>query len=112
MGPDDLETLFINCLKAFHEFHRAGTNTTDDTAAPIGRKVLNIDQLCEYADLKKTTVYKLTSTGEIPHSKRGKRIYFDRDTVDAWLLSNQRGTKADAERKADDYLLNATRRAR
>jgi len=73
------------------DLKRTTNAATDDTATPIGRKVLNIDQLCEYADLKKQTVYKLTSAGEIPHSKRGKRIYFDRDAVDAWLLSNQNG---------------------
>lgn len=112
MTPDELETLFINCLKAFYKYNPTENAATDNTTAPDARKVLNVDQLCEYAGLKKSTLYKLTANGSIPHSKRGKRLFFDRGAVEAWLLSNQRGTRADAEAKADEFLLNAPRRTR
>ena len=37
----------------------------------------------------KSTIYKKVSRGEIPHSKRGKRLIFDLKTIDHWLLSNK-----------------------
>lgn len=89
--------------------HARPAPDADDHRPPASGKVLGIEQLCQYVPtLKRSTVYKLTAAGEIPHSKRGKRLYFDRDAIDLWLLS---GTRADAERKADEFLMNATRRA-
>jgi len=48
--------------------------------------VLNIDQLVSYTGIPKDTIYKYTRECKIPHSKRGKRLFFDRSAIDAWLL--------------------------
>lgn len=37
----------------------------------------------------KSTVYKKASRGEIPHSKNGKRLVFDLEEIDRWLLANK-----------------------
>ena len=49
-------------------------------------KVLDIDKLCTYTGLSKDTIYKYTRNSQIPHSKRGKKLFFDREAIDAWLL--------------------------
>ena len=51
------------------------------------KKVLTIDELVEYTGIPKTTIYAYTSQGEIPHTRRGKRLFFDRERIDGWLLN-------------------------
>ena len=56
----------------------------------LNKKVFNTTDLHRYTGLSKSTIYKLTSTGKIPHnSPTGKIIFFDKDEVDSWLLSNK-----------------------
>ena len=41
------------------------------------KPVLSFEEGCEYTGLSKSWMYKLTSTGKIPHYKPdGKRLYF------------------------------------
>lgn len=60
------------------------------TAAPAPENtVFDIDAFCDYTGLSKQTVYRKTGKGEIPHSRQGKRLYFDKSEVDAWLMANK-----------------------
>ena len=34
-------------------------------------------------------MYKLTSGQKIPHLKRGKKVFFDKDELDAWMRQNK-----------------------
>jgi len=53
------------------------------------KRVLNLDEACEYLGYKKSYVYKLISAGRIPYSKpNGKKLYFDRIKLENWMLSN------------------------
>jgi excisionase family DNA binding protein len=71
---------------------------------PAHRKIMSLAEFCEYAGLTKQTVYKLTSAQKVPHSKRGKRLYFDREKVDKWLLENQVSTSSEIQNNAKEYL--------
>lgn len=71
---------------------------------PTTRKIMSLAEFCEYAGLSRQTVYKLTSGQKVPHSKRGKRLYFDREKVDTWLLENQVATHSEIQEKATNYL--------
>jgi len=42
---------------------------------------MNAKQLSIYLGLSISHIYKLTSTNNIPHSKRGKKLYFDKETI-------------------------------
>jgi excisionase family DNA binding protein len=61
---------------------------TSITTAPE-KKILDIDEFCDYTGLAKQTVYKKTGKGLIPHAKRGKRLYFDKEEIDKWLLEHK-----------------------
>jgi len=51
------------------------------------KEVLNFNEACQYLELSQSHLYKLTSTGAIPHYKpNGKKIYFNRHELDGWLL--------------------------
>ena len=65
----------------------------------LNKKVFNTNDLHRYTKLSKSTIYKLTSRGKIPHyCPTGKIIFFDKDEVDSWLLSNKNESEvADAK---------------
>lgn len=71
--------------------------------SPI-KTIFNIDEFCQYTGLSKQTVYKKTGKGLLPHSKRGKRLFFDKEKVDAWLLENSVKSLSEIEASADRYL--------
>ena len=69
------------------------------------KRVLSFSEGCEYTGYTKSYMYKLTSGGVIPYSKpNGKKIWFDREKLDQWLLSNSSATLAEQESKAETYL--------
>jgi hypothetical protein len=41
----------------------------------------------------------------IPHSKRGKKLYFDKEIVTKWVLENTISTQEDIEQKVIQYSL-------
>jgi excisionase family DNA binding protein len=63
----------------------------------LDNKPLNFQETTEYLGCSKSYLYKLTSMNVVPHSKRGKRLYFDKKTLDQWLLSNKVKTVSEIE---------------
>ncbi len=49
--------------------------------------------------LKKRTIYNLVNRRMIPHSKKGKRLYFDGKELREWIKSGKRITVEEAERR-------------
>jgi excisionase family DNA binding protein len=47
--------------------------------------VLTIDQLADYLQITKSTLYKLVQAGRVPGKKVGRQWRFHRDAVDSWL---------------------------
>lgn len=53
------------------------------------KSVLNFEEFCIYTGLSSSFAYKLTSARAIEYSQpNGKKIYFNRQIVDNYLLSN------------------------
>lgn len=50
------------------------------------KNVLNFEEACEYTGFRASYLYKLTSTGKIPHYKPyGKMIFFRREELEEFL---------------------------
>lgn len=65
------------------------------------KQVLTFDDLVLLTGLKKSYLYRLTSTNQIPHYKpHGKSVYFDKNEIEAWLKQNPIDTVDDAAHKA------------
>ncbi len=79
---------------------------------PTHGRVMTLPELVAYSDMAASSIYKLTAAGEIPHGKRGKKLYFDREAIDAWLLERPAHTKSDTEREVNQFLVNAGSRRR
>lgn len=73
-------------------------------AIEITPKVMTTKTVAAYLDLSLSGIYKLTSSRDIPHSKRGKRLYFDKTEIDKWILENKCLTNKDIQDLADEYL--------
>lgn len=67
-------------------------------------RVLSFKQGCEYLGFKKSYVYKMTASGILPFSKpNGKKIFFDREKLEAWMLSNANKSHSDRQSEAATY---------
>jgi excisionase family DNA binding protein len=74
----------------------------------LGQKaILNVDEFCRYAGISKSFCYKLTYQKSIPfYCPNGKLIFFNRQEIDQWLLSNPISPTDDVEQEAIDYIAN------
>jgi len=71
----------------------------------FSKNVLNLEEACAYLGYKKSYLYKLTSAGIVPHSKpNGKRIFFDKAKLEAWMLSNPSTSLTDKKTMASTYV--------
>ena len=74
------------------------------------KQVLNFNDTCTYLELSQSHLYKLTSTGAIPHYKpNGKKLYFQREELDQWLLRNRVDSQDEVEQQAANYLISKGR---
>jgi excisionase family DNA binding protein len=74
------------------------------------KEVLNLNEACRYLELSQSHLYKLTSTGSIPYYKpNGKKLYFKRAELDAWLLRNRYASHEEISGQAADYLIKKGR---
>ena len=73
----------------------------------IGQKeVLTFDEACDYTGISRSYLYKLTSSGKIPHSKpNGKMLFFEKKKLIEWLLQNNRKSKQELETEALAYTM-------
>lgn len=80
------------------------------TSFRLRKSVLTFDEACIYLDVSESHLYKLTADGIVPHSKpNGKKLYFRRKELDAWLMSNPIKVHSDIEREAATYCLTHDR---
>jgi len=67
-------------------------------------KPLTLEEAADYLDLSPSYVYKLTSQGELPHYKpNGKRLYFEKAELRAYLLKGRVRPNADLDQEAATY---------
>jgi len=52
------------------------------------------------------TIYGWTSNNMIPYHKVGKRIYFVKSELDAWLSKEQHKSQEDLREEAEEYVNN------
>ena len=70
------------------------------------KTVLNFEEASVYTGLSKSHLYKLTSTGGIPcYKPTGKKLYFDKEELDEWMLRNKKLSQDEIDDKAENYLM-------
>lgn len=64
-----------------------------------------IELAIEVTRLAKPTIYGLVSERKIPHSKRGKKLYFSRQELKQWLTEGKRKTQDEIADEAANFDL-------
>ena len=72
------------------------------------KKVLSFDEASVYTGLSKSHLYKLTSTGGIPcYKPTGKKLYFEKNELDEWLLRNKKLSQDEINDMAENHLMRS-----
>lgn len=53
----------------------------------IRKRLLKIDELSEYINVKKSTIYDMVYRKRIPYIKINNLLRFDKETINIWLSS-------------------------
>lgn len=70
------------------------------------KEVLTSDEAASYMGVSKSYLYKLTMEKKIPHYKpMGKMVYFNRQELEYWLLSNRVATDDELNQDAQAYCI-------
>lgn len=76
----------------------------------LQKEVLNFNEATVYLEVSHSHLYKLTSTGTIPAYKpNGKKLYFNRQELNKWLLSNRQTSISDIEEEVSQFQLKSGR---
>lgn len=63
------------------------------TSAKSEPTILTVDEAADFLRLAKQTIYQLVSARDIPFSKRGKRLYFQRHELEQWIAEGRKQTR-------------------
>lgn len=100
--------LILKKLDTIEQLLRNAPQPIFQTKADV-REVLNLEQAAEYVSLSKSAIYKKTSERNIPHFKKGKKLYFKRFELDAWLTGEKVDTNAEIEKIAQNYIIKRSK---
>jgi hypothetical protein len=100
---DNLQTLIIDCVNFC-----LTSNKQEQTLSESSEEWLDLNGLLKYDPERrsKPTWYSKISRNEVPHYKRGKKLYFLKSEIDEWLKQGKCKSNAEIEQEAQVYLLN------
>ncbi len=74
----------------------------------VEKNYLNINELADYIQESKSSIYKKTYKNRIPFIKTGKKLLFQKDAVDRWLAKFAQPT-VDEINENVELLFNKTK---
>jgi excisionase family DNA binding protein len=66
--------------------------------------IFDIDEAAKYLRLSKQTMYSYVHRNQIVNYKGGKRVYFRKKDLDAWIEKGRRKTQEEINDEADKYI--------
>ncbi|MFI3293370.1 MAG: helix-turn-helix domain-containing protein [Rikenellaceae bacterium] len=90
--------------------HESSQQTTTIAPQPA---IMTIDEAASFTGYKKSTIYRKTCAGTIPHYKKegSNKIYFRREELEEWLLgSSRKQTTQEFIEECDSKLLTRKRK--
>ncbi|MDO4692613.1 MAG: helix-turn-helix domain-containing protein [Porphyromonadaceae bacterium] len=67
------------------------------------KTVLDAKEAALFLGLKISTIYRKTSSNDLPYYKQGQKVYFRKDELERWMLKDKR-------RSNDEIMQEATTR--
>lgn len=74
----------------------------------MGKEFFTIEQLSEYLNLKRSTLYFQVETGQIPHYRIGRLLRFKKEEIDSWIESHRISPKDHGNPKMGDLVKGPT----
>ncbi len=68
--------------------------------------ILDAKQAADFLRLQLSTLYEKTSEKRIPHFKRGNKLYFNRQQLQAWLEEGKVKTTDELQGEAASYSMH------
>ena len=103
ISPEELKKIIADSVQeAIHVYFKSKTNQLG--YYPETQSV-NLDTICKMNSWKKPTVYGWVHDRSIPHSKVGKRLYFNIANIEEWIEKGRRKTIIEIESEAANYLI-------
>ncbi len=69
-------------------------------------EILNVQQAADFLKLKLNTLYEKTSRKQIPHFKKGNRLYFHLSELENWVKQGKVKTHKEIESEALTLTFN------
>lgn len=96
----ELESLIEKSVtRAFQLNSQTGTALTNQGTDDI----LTVPEVAEFLTVSIPTIYALTSKGDIPCFKRGRRVYFSKEEVIKFLKKGRKKTNTEIMAEAEAY---------
>ena len=78
---------------------------TNKNIKAVYPEIMGVNELVDYLKVSTSYIYKMTSSNQIPHSKKGKKLYFDKEKVTNWVLETSVMTQEEMQDLANQYSL-------
>ena len=102
--PEAVGKLLLKMENIERLLSEKGTERTQES------RIFDIGEAATFCRLSKPTIYALVSKLEIPHSKKGKKLYFLEDELRGWLKEGRRKTQTELEDDAQKYIANKSKK--
>jgi excisionase family DNA binding protein len=76
---------------------------------PDSRNPLSIKEAAELLNLSKNTIYKLVQHKNIPFSKKGKRLYFQKDELISWINEGKILTAKELKSESESVFIKTNK---
>lgn len=73
----------------------------------MGKEFFTIEQLSEYLNLKRSTLYLQVEKGQIPHYRIGRLLRFKKGEIDSWIESHRIAPKNHCSPRMKDFTKDA-----
>ncbi len=104
---NDLPLAVTELTKKVDELYKVITNVQPQETTD---QFLTVEQAADFLTLSVPTIYSKVSRRELPYMKRGKRLYFARKDLEAYLQDGRVKTVKEIEAEADQFLSSKNRR--
>jgi len=95
---EDFQTIVFDVVKECLTLHSPVAKSSNQE-----NDVIDIREASLYLGLAIPTIYAKVSERIIPHSKVGKKLFFSRKDLLAWIQNGRRKTVSDLETEANNY---------
>ena len=96
ISKDDLQNLIIDSVNTCLKFSKS------DDGLRNRKDLITIEEAASFLNLSKPTIYRLVSERNIPHNKKGKRLYFSKERLTEWVEEGEVRTQAQIKKEVNN----------